>query len=106
MRILLVLFSGLLLLIALAGIGFGFAVMSQATHQGAGGLVAAFTVSVLPFLIGTVALGAVGIIFAVEAAREEHSVLLRAIGRQIVGSPSTDPAVLAKRAREAHAPTK
>jgi hypothetical protein len=106
MRLAIALFSLVLFLIAFAGIGFGVAVVSQAMHQSNAGLLGALSVSVLPFMIGVIALGSATIVITVESARDEQCALLReviSIGRRSApggNAPSTDPAVLSKRARE------
>lgn len=113
MRLLLAVFSSLLLLIALAGIGIGIAVVGAASGGvGSGGarvgLLAAVEFSTIPFLIGTIALGCLAIVFAVESSKDQQIAAILASrltahehGREV--AYTSDPAVIARRARLAAA---
>jgi hypothetical protein len=114
MRAFLVVFTVVLFLIALIGIGMGLAIMSVAAKAPNAGALVAFGAATIPFLIGTVALVGVGIIFAVDSSRaEQERTLLRiahateTLVRYEAGPPPTDDPVLkAKREREAAAAAK
>jgi len=105
MRILLAAFSVVLLVIALIGISIGAAIMHSAMKQPNAGTLAAFVVAAVPFLIGTVALGSVTVVFALEQSHnrlQDIAESSRTTARLLMQPHETDDPVLkAKRAREA-----
>jgi hypothetical protein len=84
MRALQSLIAGMLLLIAIAGLGFGVLAVIQAVRhandpQAGLGVFMLLEMAVVPFAVGAMALGALGIMVAVDNAKEEHTSLLTRI---------------------------
>lgn len=107
MKLVLGVFTVVLLMIAIAGLGFGvFAVYEAIKHAhepGAEiGVFALLEMAVIPVLVGTVALAGVSIVFALEHTRDEHTTLLTQIAgytRKAVPPTPTDPTAAANVAR-------
>jgi hypothetical protein len=107
----LVFLSVVLMIIAIAGIGAGVWMIIKAvayageSRENGGGALMLISLALLPVLVGTVALAGVANVLAVDGAREEQLAVLLQIREQlsyaIAPSPPTDPALAAKRAREA-----
>ncbi|HET9621617.1 MAG TPA: hypothetical protein VFP84_09640 [Kofleriaceae bacterium] len=83
MRVIVGAFTGVLLLIGLAGLGLGVAVAIQAdTGQGpdpVSELVAALVAGVVPFSLGIAALGAAVITLAIDQSRSDVVAAVRAM---------------------------
>lgn len=107
MKIVLGLFVTILMMLAIAGLGFGvFAIYEAVKHAhepGAElGVLALLEMAVIPVLVGTVALAGASIVFAVDFAREEHTNLLTQIAvatRKALPTPPIDPVAAANIAR-------
>jgi len=70
MRVVLALFTLVLVIIALLGIGFGIYISYQGTRAGqASDTIVALAMASVPFAVGTVALSAVAIVFAIDVSQ-------------------------------------
>jgi len=83
MRVMIVLFTVVLFLIAVAGLGYGlFVGVEVAEHQerlGDAGVVVMLASALVPFLIGTVALGFVTVMLGIDRSRSEQLIALDAL---------------------------
>lgn len=72
MRLLLSIFTVVLLVIAVPCLGFGLYILAAGTHlAGVNGFLASVEAAAMPLIIGTIALGAAATVFAIEALREQ-----------------------------------